>query len=1115
MPSLSPTMETGSLSAWLKKEGEEVGAGDVLCQVETDKAVVDYEMQDDAVLAKIVCPEGAADLPIGALLAYTVEDLDTYQSLLASGTLANLSADAPAAQAAAAPLDAAAAPAPVEQPAHGAGARVPLIKFLGKRALIPEFNHSPLETPAKPAAAAAAPAQPVAAAAAAPAVAADAEYEDLPLSNMRKIIAKRLTASKKDVPHSYTSIDCEIDNILKLRKQLKGKHDVKVGMNDFILKAVALALRDVPEANCFFDVKTQSVKPNPSVDVSVAVATPTGLITPIVPKVDTLGLSGVNRIFMELVSRARQNKLKPEEFQGGSFTVSNLGSFGIDQFRAVINPPQACILAIGGGRKEVLPPLEIVEGVNPEPRLATLMNVTLSSDRRVVDGVIAGQFLQVFKSYMESPELMVLARTLSPLVQFALRIALSCVSVVQLEIAGVLCVTWRGELWGVLEVALRIVVSCILVPIAGTHLVLAASATSNSGRNSQCSRSIFSPADQVGWASIANSALRTAPWRASSGTRTRKRSTRCWNASVKGECQFASIIAYLHSFVSIAGALLSFVVIRSSVRSYGKVYKAVNKASAEVVALKVVPVDNEDRAAFDELTREIRILERCESPFVVQYRGSFSYESQLWIAMEFCAAGSLADLHLLRGRQVLGEAEIAAVCANVALGLAHLHSRGLIHRDIKAGNLLLNGDGVAKLADFGVSAQLTATVGKRRTVIGTPFWMAPEVIQEAQYDCKADLWSLGITALELAEGEPPLAHMHPMRAIFLIPNRAPPELREPNKYSPEFRDFLAVCLKKDPQERASAEDLLRHPFITRNVDRLRANSDRTAASGGRMSGLPVLQELVEQSLELVHEARQRGVEDEAEFRGAATGRPDGSLSVADLSTMLRNGSIISNGTGGFGAFGGSDTAVGFSSVRRSDFNSIDTASSLGYGCGGGTTVFSSGVSADEEGCGTMVFRGDDNKSTNSTMDSTSSENREREITSSDLYGTMIPMAMSGTVRPPPAPVAPVTNSRTSSRNSSRGSSQGESARPEAESNEPSFMKYFRRITSSSSSSAKSATIRAAGATAEASVTTLRAVQQKLRQLEEDYERDREELTRRFEKQKAELERQLEDLSFNS
>ncbi|OWZ14737.1 Protein kinase [Phytophthora megakarya] len=536
--------------------------------------------------------------------------------------------------------------------------------------------------------------------------------------------------------------------------------------------------------------------------------------------------------------------------------------------------------------------------------------------------------------------------------------------------------------------------------------------------------------------------------------------------------------------------------------SYGRVYKAVNKTNAEVVALKVVPLENEDRTAFDELTREIHILERCKSPFVVHYRGSFAYESQLWIAMEFCAAGSLADLHVLRGRHVLSEAEIAAVCANVALGLAHLHSLGLIHRDIKAGNLLLNGDGVTKLADFGVSAQLTATVGKRRTVIGTPFWMAPEVIQEAQYDCKADLWSLGITALELAEGEPPLAHMHPMRAIFLIPNRAPPELREPNKYSTEFRDFIAVCLKKDPQERTSAEDLLHHPFIALNVDRLRASSDRATASGARMTGLPVLQELAEQSLELVQEARQRGAEDEAEFRDAATGRPDGSLSVADLSTMLRNGSILSSGTGGFG-FGGSDTAVGFSSVRRNDFN-----------LGGGTTVFLN-ASADENSCGTMVFRGDDSKSANSTMnstmESTSSENREREITSSDLYGTMIPVTASGTVRPPPAP-AQVSNSRTSSRSSSRGSSQGESAKPEAESNEPSFMKYFRRIKSSSS---KSATIRAAGATAGPPGTSLRAVQQKLRKLEEDYERDREELARRFQKQKAELERELEGLTFNS
>lgn len=395
MPSLSPTMETGSLSAWLKKEGEEVCAGDVLCQIETDKAVVDYEMQDDAVVAKIVCPEGSADLPIGALLAYTVEDKDTYNKLLESGELAFLSSND-------VPISKPESPVVTTPPTATStpGGHVPLIKFLGKRALLPEFNHSPLKEPVEP--------KVEVPTAQSVDLVDDVTYKDFPLSNMRKIIAKRLAASKKDVPHSYSSIDCEIDSILQFRKQLKAKHDVKVGMNDFILKAVALALRDVPEANCFFDVKTQTVKPNSSVDVSVAVATPSGLITPIVPKMQTLGLSGVNSIFTELVSRARQNKLKPEEFQGGSFTVSNLGGFGIDQFRAVINPPQACILAVGGGRREVLPPREIAEGSDLEPRIATLMNVTLSSDRRVVDSVIAGQFLQVFKAYMESPELMVL-----------------------------------------------------------------------------------------------------------------------------------------------------------------------------------------------------------------------------------------------------------------------------------------------------------------------------------------------------------------------------------------------------------------------------------------------------------------------------------------------------------------------------------------------------------------------------------------------------------------------------------------------------------------------------------------------------------------------------------
>jgi pyruvate dehydrogenase E2 component (dihydrolipoamide acetyltransferase) len=408
MPALSPTMTVGTISSWLKKEGEELRPGDILCQIETDKAVVDYEMQDEAVLAHIVLPTGSADVPVGATLAYTVEDLDAYQALVESGGIKALQQGVSSVSAAAISEKkmetkvATAIPAP-----SSLDHRQPLIKFLGKRSLIEISNLAVSQTSTTTASLSTpAPSVSTSPSSVSEKSSSNVGYEDINLSNMRKIIAKRLTASKVTVPHHYSNIDCEIDNIMKLRQKFKTIHGVKVSVNDFILKAVALALRDVPEANCFFDTASKSIKENKSVDISVAVATATGLITPIVPKVDTLGLSGVNNVFMELVSRARENKLKPEEFQGGSFTVSNLGGFGIDNFTAVINPPQACIMAVGRGRKEILPPLEIIKDQDPEPRVATLMNVTLSSDRRVVDDVIAGQFLQVFKRYMENPELL-------------------------------------------------------------------------------------------------------------------------------------------------------------------------------------------------------------------------------------------------------------------------------------------------------------------------------------------------------------------------------------------------------------------------------------------------------------------------------------------------------------------------------------------------------------------------------------------------------------------------------------------------------------------------------------------------------------------------------------
>ncbi|KDO31494.1 STE/STE20/MST protein kinase [Saprolegnia parasitica CBS 223.65] len=275
--------------------------------------------------------------------------------------------------------------------------------------------------------------------------------------------------------------------------------------------------------------------------------------------------------------------------------------------------------------------------------------------------------------------------------------------------------------------------------------------------------------------------------------------------------------------------------------SYGKVFKAMHRSSARVVALKVVPVESDDKDMAD-LLKEIKILQKCQSPYIVQYYGSMLYEGSMWIEMEFCEAGSVADMLRVSPAGVLSEKEVAAVCANVVKGLAYLHDQRNIHRDIKAGNVLLSSSGLAKLADFGVSAQLTNTINKRKTVIGTPFWMAPEVIQETQYDCKADIWSLGITAIEMAEGDPPLASMHPMRAIFLIPSRPSPTLKEPAQYSPAFSDFLALCLKKSAADRPSAADLLSHPFIKRDVERLEST---------HAAGLPVLQELVDRNLEAI------------------------------------------------------------------------------------------------------------------------------------------------------------------------------------------------------------------------------------------------------------------------
>ncbi|KAI4352636.1 hypothetical protein L6164_006868 [Bauhinia variegata] len=413
MPALSPTMNQGNIAKWRKKEGDKIEVGDILCEIETDKATLEFETLEEGYLAKIVAPEGSKDVAVGQPIAITVEDasyIEAVKNSVISGSgspqektaqpaagsevtaqKTNVNRISPAAKLLIAEYGLDASTLKASGP-YGTLLKGDVLSAI-KSGKTPPKTASSKEKPS--------PSHPshqqvaVSQESRSDLKQSDA-FEDFPNSQIRKVIAKRLLESKQSTPHLYLTSDVILDPLLSLRKDLKEQYGVKVSVNDIVIKVVASALRNVPEANAYWDVEKGEVVLCDSVDISIAVATEKGLLTPIVGNADHKTISSISSEVKELAERARAGKLLPHEFQGGTFSISNLGMFPVDRFCAIINPPQACILAVGRGNK-VVEPVTGTDGIE-RPAVVNKMSLTLSADHRVFDGKVGGAFLSALQS---------------------------------------------------------------------------------------------------------------------------------------------------------------------------------------------------------------------------------------------------------------------------------------------------------------------------------------------------------------------------------------------------------------------------------------------------------------------------------------------------------------------------------------------------------------------------------------------------------------------------------------------------------------------------------------------------------------------------------------------